>query len=97
MAQLMNDVTVRVTVEVSKRGTYGDSNTIAKATVEEVSSADMDELGDKVVHVVQDAQRRALAQLENTRRILALEERNRLLASPVKDVVSRDPMEDPIA
>ena len=82
----MDNVTVKVTIEVTKKSPGGwEADTIAKSTIEETSSATIDEIDNWIDNVVGDTVTRAHRQLQNTRRIKQLEESNRLLASPLKE------------
>ena len=78
---LMHNVTVRVTIEVLKKSeTSWSVDTIAKAVIEDTSSASLDELGEKVSAVANDAETRCMMQIGNTKRILKLEQQNKLIA-----------------
>lgn len=78
---LLDDVTVKVTIECTKKtaGSW-EQNTIAKVTIEDVSSVAFDELAGKISSVINDAEARAQIQLNNTRRIKTLQHQNKLLA-----------------
>jgi len=78
---LMHNVTVRVTIEVLKKGdSWGSQDCIAKSSIEDTSSSSMDEIGDKVSATVNDAETRCMMQIGNTKRILKLEQQNKLIA-----------------
>lgn len=82
---LMHNVTVRVTVEVLKKGdSWGSHDYIAKAMIEDTSSASMEEIAEKIDNVAGDAISRAQLQLGNTKRIFNLEQQNKILGEPLK-------------
>lgn len=78
----MDNVFVKVTISVTKKKdtSWGEADIIAQSTIEDASSATIDEIAEKIDNVVGDAVARAQAQLANTKRIKDLEQRNRLLA-----------------
>jgi hypothetical protein len=78
---LMHNVTVRVTIEVLKKGdSWGSQDCIGKSSIEDTSSSSMDEIGDKVSATVNDCETRCMMQIGNTKRILKLEQQNKLIA-----------------
>jgi hypothetical protein len=83
---ILDNVTVKVTIEVTRKtpGGWG-ANTIARSTIEDTSSCQLDEVSAKMAGVIEDAQVRAQKQLANTIRINELEQRNKLLAEQLKD------------
>jgi hypothetical protein len=82
---LMHNVTVRVAIEVLKKGdSWGSQDHIAKAMIEDTSSASMEEIAEKINNVANDAISRAQLQLGNTKRILNLEQQNKILGEPLK-------------
>lgn len=84
---IMDNVTVKVTIEVTKKAdSWGSTDTIARSSVEETSSCQLEEIAGRIAEVVEDAQVRAQKQLANTIRIKELEKRNALLATPLKEI-----------
>lgn len=83
----MDNVTVRVTIEVTKKKDgWGEFDTIAKSAIEDTCSATLEELAEKIDNVAGDAISRAQLQLVNTKRIKNIEQQNKLLATPLKEV-----------
>jgi gas vesicle protein len=82
MERNLDNVTVRVTIEVLKKNphSWNDADTLAKSVIEDVSSMALDEISGKISQVVNDAEGRVQVQLNNTKRIKELEHRNRMLA-----------------
>jgi len=81
MANTMDNVTVRVTVEVTqKRIGSWEADVVARSQIEDTSSTTIDEIAEKIDNVAGDAISRAQLQLSNTKRIKAIEQQNKLLA-----------------
>lgn len=81
MNNLLDNVTVRVTIEVTKKGnSWGEADTLAKSVIEQTSSMILEEIENSMEMVAKDALTRAAIQLTNTRRIKAMEQQNKLLA-----------------
>lgn len=82
MANTMDNVTVKVTVEVTQKraNSWGEEDTIARSIIQDTSSTTIDEIAEKIDNVAGDAISRAQLQLSNTKRIKAIEQQNKLLA-----------------
>lgn len=76
----MDNVTVRVTIEITKKTDNWNVDTVARSTIEDTSSATLEELAEKIDSVTGDAVSRVQLQLNNTLRIKKIEQQNRLLA-----------------